>query len=659
MSVGEERRGRAYAGLGFLFGLLLAQFLSPLAAASAEVADVYLATLQARAEAQHLADSRYWHRLLHYQPDWLGSGVTSTVVSPWFFASPRGRHDPGAELHATLRAFFAPAPRPPRNEPAQCLWAARYAWLNSRLHFDSRRLPRQHCPALTDWLQALNVASVAVVFPTAYLNSPASMFGHTLLRLDAHGQGRRQRLLAYAVNYAADTEENNGMLFAVKGIFGGYSGRYGLNPYYEKVKQYARIENRDLWSYTLNLDAEEIKRLLLHLWELKGADQPYLFFTRNCSYELLVMLGVARPRLRLASGFEFYAIPADTLRALTAQPGLVTGVSYRPSRRTEAVHEYHQLSAPARRGARAVATGRLDPQAPAMAKLSPRARARARARALEVAYMLEQYHFLAGQLPRPQAVRRARRILLARSQIPVTAPLFTAPPRPAVAPDEGHATARIAVGLEVEQGREDLFLRLRPAYHDLLDPPGGYQAGAQINFLDFGLAYRPGEGVRFRDAKLIDIVSISPRTKLFSPISWRVATGFRRAPVAPLFGARPGHVGYFLQGGPGLAYGQQNKTVGYGFLLGSLDANPGLRNDLRAGAGFSLGVLSYPAAHWSLHAELGGMGYAATADSYHLWGRLGLQWQLARNHGLRLRLAYEATQRGGWDRVSLGYQFYF
>lgn len=655
MSAGEERRGRAYAGLGLLFGLL-AQCLPLLgAAASTGAANTYLAALQARAEAQHLANSRYWHRLLHYQSDWLGPGVTSTVVSPWFFASPRGRHDPGAELRATLRAFFASVPRPPRNEPAQCLWAARYAWLNSQLHFDSRRLPRQPCPALTTWLQALNVASVAVVFPTAYLNSPASMFGHTLLRLDAHGQDQRQRLLAYAVNYAADTEENNGMLFAVKGIFGGYSGRYGLNPYYEKVKQYARIENRDLWSYQLNLNAEEIHRLLLHLWELKGADQPYLFFTRNCSYELLVMLGVARPQLRLTSGFEFYAIPSDTLRALTAQPGLVTGVSYRPSRRTTAVHEYHQLSAPARKAARAVATGQLDPQAPAMAKLSPRTRARA----LEVAYSLEQYHFFAGQLPRRKAVRRARRILLARSQIPITAPLFTAPPRPAVAPDKGHATARLAAGLEVEQGREDLFLRLRPAYHDLLDPPGGYQAGAQINFLDFGLAYRPGKGVRFRDAKLIDIVSISPRTKLFSPISWRVATGLRRAPAAPLFGAHSGHVGYFLQGGPGLAYGQQNKTVGYGFLLGSLDANPGLSNDLRAGAGFSLGVLSYPYAHWSLHAELGGVGYAATADSYHLWGHLGVQWQLAHNNGLRLRLAHEATQRRSWNRVSLGYQLYF
>lgn len=654
MPAGDECRGWVYAGLGLLFGLL-ALFRSPPGAAAPSVADAYLAALQARAEAQHLADSRYWHRLLHYRPDWLGTGATSTVVSPWFFASPRGRHDPGAELRATLQAFFASSPRSPRNEPAQCLWAARYAWLNSQLHFDSRRLPRQRCRALTQWLQALDVASVAVVFPTAYLNSPASMFGHTLLRLDAHGQDRRQRLLAYAVNYAADTTERNGVLFAVKGIFGGYAGRYGLNPYYDKVKQYARIENRDLWSYQLDLDAGEIKRLLLHLWELKGADQPYLFFTRNCSYELLTMLEVARPRLQLANRFDFYAIPADTLRALTAQPGLITAVSYRPSRRTEAVHEYRELPAPARSAARAVASGELGPQAPAVEKLSPRARAQA----LEVAYILEQYHYVAGQLPRSQAVRRARGILLARSEVPASGPLFTAPQRPAVAPDEGHGTARIATGLEVEQGREDLFLRLRPAYHDLLDPPGGYQAGAQINFLDFGLAYRPGTGVRFRDAQLIDIVSISPRTKLFSPVSWRVATGLRRAPAAPLFGAHPGRIGYFLQGGPGLAYGRQNKTVGYGFLLGSLDANPEFSDVLRPGGGFSLGVLSYPWAHWSLHAELGGLGYAAVADHYHFWSRLGLQWQLARNHGLRLRLAYEATERRGWNRLSLGYHFYF
>ncbi|MDN5848374.1 MAG: DUF4105 domain-containing protein [Nitrococcus sp.] len=656
MPAGDQRRGRVYAGLGLFFGLCALLLSSGgIAAASSEAADVYLAALQARAKAQHLADSPYWHRLLHYQPDWLGPGVTSTVVSPWFFSSLRGRHDPAAELRATLRAFFTPEPRAPRNEPAQCLWAARYAWLDSRLHFDPRRLPRQDCQALTQWLQALNVASVAVVFPTAYLNSPASMFGHTFLRLDAHGQDRSQRLLAYAVNYAADTNERNGVLFAIKGIFGGYAGRYGLYPYYDKVKQYARIENRDLWSYRLNFSPEEIHRLLLHLWELKGADQPYFFFTRNCSRELLTLLGVARPQLHLAERFDFYTIPSDTLRALSAQPGLISKVSYRPSRRTELVNDYRQLSAPARRVARELASGRLDPQAPALQELSDRARARA----LQVAYVLAQYRFVAGELSRSQGVPRARRILLARSQIPLTAPVFRPPPRPAVAPDAGHGTARIAVGLEAEQGREDLFLRLRPAYHDLLDPPGGYQAGAQINFLDVGLAYRPDQGVRFRDAKLIDIVSISPRTELFSPISWQVATGVRRAPAAPLFGAHPGHVGYYLQGGPGLAYGRLNKLVGYGFLLGSLDANPGLTNSLRAGAGLCLGVLSYPRAHWSLLAELGGLGYAATANRYYLWGRLGLQWQLARNHGLRLRLAHEATQQGGWNRLSLGYQFYF
>lgn len=655
MPVVGKRRGWIYASLGVLFVLLVLVLSPPGTAAPHEPANNYLQELQARAEAEHLSDRRYWHLLLHYQPDWVGSGKTSTVVSPWFFASPRGQHDPRAELLATLRAFFATTPRQPRNEPAQCLWAARYAWLDRQLHFDARRLPRQRCRQLEHWLKTLDVASVAVVFPTAYLNSPASMFGHTLLRLDAHGQDRRERLLAYAVNYAANTDESNGVLFAVKGIFGGYAGQFGLNPYYDKVKQYARIENRALWSYRLSLNPGEIKRLLQHLWELKGADQPYLFFTRNCSYELLTLLEVARPRLHLTSGFDFYAIPTDTLRVLNEQPGLVTAVDYRPSRRIKVVHEYRQLQETARPVARALASGQLDPQAPAMRKLSPRMRAQV----LEVAYVLEQYRYAAGNLARPQAVQRARQILLARSRVPVTASVFTEPAVPAVAPDRGHGTARLAAGIEVEQGREDLFLRLRPAYHDLLDPPGGYQPGAQINFLDFGLAYRPGGGVRFRDARLIDIVSVSPRTDLFSPISWQVATGLRRAPAAPLFGHQPGDVGYYLQGGPGLAYGRLSRLVGYGFLLGSLDVNPGLSHDLRPGAGLSLGCLAYPGAHWTLRGEVGGYGYAATTDHHWFWARIGLQWQLSTNNGLRLRISHEGTQRRSWNRLSLGYHFYF
>jgi hypothetical protein len=94
-------------------------------------------------------------------------------------------------------------------------------------------------------------------------------------------------------------------------------------PYYEKVKQYAWIEHRDVWSYPLALSDAETERLVDHLWEMDGVHFDYYFLTKNCSYQLLSLLEVARPALRLTEKYSWYAIPADTIRTLADVPGLM------------------------------------------------------------------------------------------------------------------------------------------------------------------------------------------------------------------------------------------------------------------------------------------------------------------------------------------------
>jgi hypothetical protein len=76
---------------------------------------------------------------------------------------------------------------------------------------------------------------VTLVFPTAYLNQPSSMFGHTFLRIDRNGQDDRSRLHSYAINYGAVTGNDGGVMFAFKGLMGGYPGTVSIMPYYKKV----------------------------------------------------------------------------------------------------------------------------------------------------------------------------------------------------------------------------------------------------------------------------------------------------------------------------------------------------------------------------------------------------------------------------------------
>ena len=71
------------------------------------------------------------------------------------------------------------------------------------------------------------------------------MFGHTFLRFDRAGQDEQTRLLSYAVNYGAVTGDDNGVLFAVYGLTGGYPGTYSVMPYHQLVRQYTELALHD------------------------------------------------------------------------------------------------------------------------------------------------------------------------------------------------------------------------------------------------------------------------------------------------------------------------------------------------------------------------------------------------------------------------------
>ena len=149
------------------------------------------------------------------------------------------------------------------------------------------------------------------------------MFGHTLLRVDQKGQTEQTRILAYTINYAAEVPPDVGISYAFKGLFGGYKGFFSTIPYYIKVQEYRDIENRDIWEYKLNLTDEQLHKLLMHAWELGNAYFDYFFFKENCSYHLLSLLEAANPDWHLTDQFVLWTVPADTVRLMTLQPGLV------------------------------------------------------------------------------------------------------------------------------------------------------------------------------------------------------------------------------------------------------------------------------------------------------------------------------------------------
>ena len=279
----------------------------------------------ARPAIEPLARAPMWLKLGHYHTSLMSpSGYTSYVNDSAFFLSENGKHDPQAELTATVQLFSQEQP----SDGKACHFLARYQWLTGQGH----TFPSLSCPEYDHWRQQLQAHSVTLVFPVAYMNNPSSMFGHTFLRFDPENIAEDSPWLSWEVNFGATPAEKDyeSITHIWKGLAGGYPGKFSMTPYYRKLQEYNRQENRDIWEYQLKLSPEQTAFISLHIWELQDIYFDYYFIDENCSFRLLELLELASPDLDLTSRFSAIAIPVDTVRAVL-DAGLVQNIYYRPS----------------------------------------------------------------------------------------------------------------------------------------------------------------------------------------------------------------------------------------------------------------------------------------------------------------------------------------
>lgn len=608
----------------------------------------YLAELQQMARGKRLAESAVWRNLLHYKPHPLTGRLRSLADDPAFFNAPEGGSDAQAELDATLAAFFSTLEETDRQQNPQCRFIARFRWLDEQLRFD-QRMPRQPCQRFENWRAAMNPAGLTLVFPSAYLNSPASMYGHTMFRVDAAGQTERTRLLAYTISYAAAGDSGEGLMFALKGLAGLYPGAFASMPYYLKVAEYNDIENRDVWEYELDLNQAEIERILQHVWELGPIRFDYYFFDENCAYHLLSLLDVARPSLGLTDRFVWHAIPSDTVRAVVETPGLLRRVAYRPSNATAIEYRAARLPPAVLPQVEALARGRQAPDAAGLAALEPQQRAEA----LELADQYLTYLQAEMALPQREFQARSRQLLLARSREPAFE--LDSPRPPAVRPDQGHLSGRILLAAGTEQGRAIGEMRLRPAYHDLLDAEAGFNRGAALQFFDFAIRQRAGHGVRLQYFTPVDIQSLTPRSELLGGRSWRVQFGWQRL--------RPAGGGESLlaqaSGGPGVAWDWRGRVLSYLFLDNQLLLGRRLEDGYALGVGGSIGTLIDVSSEWRMQLQAGSMRYWAGDRQTRNRLELNQRWQTGRNQAVRMELKWQRDAGGEYGGALFGWSQHF
>ncbi len=614
------------------------------------VAEVYIAELSASADQQQLWFHPEWISLLHYNE--LGKNLfskqairyTTFIDDEGFFLSSDGSSNPKAELVATLTELFSVVEL--GDEHAQCRFPARLDWLSTRLNIDRNNLPKTDCALYQEWSDMVNAGSVVLVFPAHHLNSPSSMFGHTLLRLDPseedQAKSQQSDWLSYGVNFGANVPaDDNSLLYAFRGLTGGYPGQFIVESYFKKIQEYNRIENRDIWEYPLNLTPEETRRLVIHLWELKDINFDYFFFTENCSYRLLELLEIARPSAELTDDFVVSAIPIDTIRSVE-RGGFIVAKHYRPAMTTELQHQLKSLPA------------HLHPLVAELVKnpkIADQDEFQAFAenvqyRMLETAYQALRYQ-QAKQSRDQEAAKHSLALLTKLSHYPIQAPTKIATP---ASPENSHQSKRLAITRGRDDHKNYSELKFRMAYHGLLDNRYGFLTGAQINIANVAIRHYDDNNVKLERLDLADIFSLTPRNAFFDRISWRIYGGLERVQVAD---QRP--LATHITGGGGYAIDLNGSTL-FTLLNARVEHNREFNDPAEVALGGQFG--------WLYHNPLGSgsviaSGLKFSGDEQRIELNIEQNIVLSINHALRIKVQRRWYDSHTASEFSLGYHYFF
>ena len=180
----------------------------------------------------------------------------------------------------------------------------------------------------------------------------------------------------------------------------------------------------------------------------------------------------------------------------------------------------------------------------------------------------------------------------------------------------------------------------RAAYHDILDPDEGYIEGAEIRFFDLsGRYYFSEDRVRLQKLHFIDIVSLSPRDKIFQPTSWKMSTGFDRK-LMPVEGES---LVYRINPGGGVTYRMKYLGLVNVMLESDLDLSNKFRDRFALGVGPSAGILAAPTGSWKLNLSARSLYYELGEKHRSAAVSLIQNFKISTNNSLQFSLSREKT----------------
>lgn len=594
----------------------------------------------------------YWMNLLHYKPEGQGQYLSQLDGSEFFFAA-NGKSDPLAELKASVAAMTKPLKVGRFQQHPQCAYPERLRFFQKKMGL---RFPKQKCQKLDEFMAQYDAAALTLVFSSAYPNNPGSMFGHTLFRIISEKSRNKDKadLLDYGLSFAAYVPKGEGgVIFAMRGLFGGYRGQFSKEPYYKKVAEYSNWNSRDIWEYELDLTKEQVESLLRHAWEIETNSYfDYYFFSENCAYHLLSLLEMVEPKWNLTDYFIFVS-PADSVKKLTNTPGAVRKVTFRPSLRRKMMHKYTFLQQEQKDqffdliGEKQPISSFTDPHV------------------LDLAYTYQLYNKnQADQRQTAKQRQRAHELAIQQSKVPAPNWPEVTPPKVSNRPDLGHDSFRFGFGMGADEyeGSESLAFAefsFKFAYHDLLNSDQGYEPFSNLTFPN-GTVRVDKEKVEAEKVEFVSVTSLFPLTFVEKRFSWKFLWDYYR----PRDFATQQNSLRLMTGSGGTLSFLDGQALVYGLTLIRMESFYQFYRGYRLGPQVEVGALWNPWTEFKSHVSFARFFNWEPDSDLHDIERFSWQssWAFSRNR--EVRLGYEQEYGLGpsgvrYERILLRYHSYF
>lgn len=637
-----------------------AQSVQNVSAGHSSKAEQLLANWREQVKAENLAQHTTWQRLLYFYEGQNGAFAKnkniSVVDDASFFLSKNGQQDTAAELDAmlvalaqelTLSSTNNKQANTQSNRSISCRFPARVSWLTEALAIDATEL-QADCPELDAWMQKLAPEQLSIMFAQEYLDNPTSAFAHTLLRIDSKASVADPNQIhhAYALNYTVDGNPADSFaIYAIKSMIGSYDNAIEIDPYPERFANYLQDDERDAWTYQLDLTPSEMQQIIRHVWETKDLKMPYYFATDNCASEILRLIDVVRPQQQLLSQLPYVVIPSDVVQLLNSE-NLLGSTNYTPADSTLRQAQLNEIKQQRK-------------------KLGYHHSAKQTFNEIKSA-----------QLNAVSSMSDSKQTLLPR--------LIAVSDNN---PIDRHPLQLGHIGIGQRGDSNYMDIGLRAGYHDTLDNPAGFPqffdlegAAATVRLYDkeddTSNRQQPRKSVVLQNLTVVRGRSFNPINSAKKGKTWgatieatRINDGSQEDGTDHLVGS----VGYesgwsWAFGSPRANTGEMPPQLCYAFVSGTAQAGRGLNNGFRVGTGINAGCRYQLNNQLRAQAELQlPYWYHGSSDESdvrgHYWqpiSTLGLQYDIDKKQALRINANYDWQDRvAANDDIQLSYRRYF